>query len=67
MGNLGKYLPFILAELRQQPKRQYLLLSSLREIISQESQRDGGRQLSPYAQDIWSVVIVVRCTFCDRV
>lgn len=34
VGNLPKYLPLILAELRQQPKRQYLLLSSLREVCA---------------------------------
>ncbi|XP_019849564.1 PREDICTED: cullin-associated NEDD8-dissociated protein 1-like [Amphimedon queenslandica] len=33
-GNLGEYLPFILTEIQSSPKRQYLLLHSLKEIIS---------------------------------
>uniref|UniRef100_A0A915KC78 Cullin-associated and neddylation-dissociated 1 n=1 Tax=Romanomermis culicivorax TaxID=13658 RepID=A0A915KC78_ROMCU len=37
VGNLGKYLPFVLSEIQSQPKRQYLLLHSLKEIISSES------------------------------
>lgn len=32
VGNLDKYLPFILAELEAQPKRQYLLLHALKEV-----------------------------------
>jgi len=30
VGNLGKYLPFVLKEIDSQPKRQYLLLHSLK-------------------------------------
>lgn len=32
VGNLPKYLPFILKEIEAQPKRQYLLLHSLKEV-----------------------------------
>jgi cullin-associated NEDD8-dissociated protein 1 len=33
VGNLNYYLPFILNEIEAQPKRQYLLLHSLKEVI----------------------------------
>ena len=33
-GNLELYLPFILSEIQGNPKRQYLLLHSLKEVIS---------------------------------
>ncbi len=48
VGNLSKFLPFILNEVKQQPKRQYLLLHSLREIISRTSLVDGGKDLVPH-------------------
>lgn len=32
VGNLPEFLPFILGEIDAQPKRQYLLLHSLREV-----------------------------------
>jgi len=34
IGNLEQYIPFILREIDMQPKRQYLLLHSLKEVIS---------------------------------
>lgn len=34
IGNLQHYLPFILNEIESQPKRQYLLLHSLKEVWS---------------------------------
>lgn len=37
VGNLSKFLPYILKDISANPKRQYLLLHSLREIISRES------------------------------
>ena len=33
-GNLQNYLPFILSEIQANPKRQYLLLHSLKEVIT---------------------------------
>lgn len=33
IGNLQQYLPFILQEIDDQPKRQYLLLHSLKEVM----------------------------------
>jgi len=56
VGDLKKYVPLVLAEIKQQPKRQYLLLHSLKEIISQESQKDEARNLIPFAEEIWTTL-----------
>ncbi|XP_051483107.1 cullin-associated NEDD8-dissociated protein 1-like isoform X2 [Apus apus] len=52
VGNLKEYLPFVLKEIGSQPKRQYLLLHSLKEVIS-SSPADG---LEPYVEDIWALL-----------
>jgi len=57
VGNLTKFLPFILNEVKQQPKRQYLLLHSLREIISRTSSQDGGKDLVPHLGAILPLLI----------
>ncbi|XP_067009322.1 cullin-associated NEDD8-dissociated protein 1 [Anabrus simplex] len=54
VGNLPQYLPFVLQEIEAQPKRQYLLLHSLKEIISCQSTTPGGVQLlQPFVPAIW--------------
>ena len=54
LGNLKEYLPFILHEIETQPRRQYLLLHSLKEVISAQSVSVGGVQvLSNYVPAIW--------------
>ncbi|KAF5283424.1 hypothetical protein FQA39_LY04800 [Lamprigera yunnana] len=54
IGNLQKYLPFILQEIQDQPKRQYLLLHSLKEVIAcLSSTPDGTEQLLPFVPAIW--------------
>ncbi|PZC73570.1 hypothetical protein B5X24_HaOG209399 [Helicoverpa armigera] len=54
VGNLPEFLPFILGEIEAQPKRQYLLLHSLREIISCEScTPEGVEALRPFIPEIW--------------
>ncbi|XP_055713494.1 cullin-associated NEDD8-dissociated protein 1 [Phlebotomus papatasi] len=55
VGNLNCYLPFILTEIEAQPKRQYLLLHSLKEVISSLSlSRAGLEQLIPSVPSIWA-------------
>ncbi|XP_071111936.1 cullin-associated NEDD8-dissociated protein 1-like [Haliotis cracherodii] len=57
VGNLPKFLPFVLQEIENQPKRQYLLLHSLKEIISCESGSPSGVEtLSPYVQTVWTML-----------
>ncbi|XP_045528099.1 cullin-associated NEDD8-dissociated protein 1 [Pieris brassicae] len=54
VGNLPEFLPFILGEIEAQPKRQYLLLHSLREIIACESTTpEGVEALRPFIPEIW--------------
>merc|ERR1719449_106222 len=54
LGNLAEYLPFILHEIETQPRRQYLLLHSLKEVISAQSVSPSGIQvLSGYVPSIW--------------
>ncbi|XP_044305788.1 cullin-associated NEDD8-dissociated protein 1 isoform X3 [Varanus komodoensis] len=53
VGNLPEYLPFVLQEITSQPKRQYLLLHSLKEIISSASVHG----LKPYVESIWSLLL----------
>ncbi|BES92029.1 Cullin-associated NEDD8-dissociated protein [Nesidiocoris tenuis] len=57
VGNLKQYLPFVLKEIEAQPKRQYLLLHSLKEIIScQSSSGQGVSQLMCYVPSIWELL-----------
>jgi len=37
LGNLKEYLPFVLKEIESQPKKQYLLLHSLKEVNKGEN------------------------------
>lgn len=54
VGNLPEFLPFILREIEAQPKRQYLLLHSLKEIISSQSCSSAGVEaLRPFISSIW--------------
>jgi len=54
LGRLGEYLPFILHEIETQPRRQYLLLHSLKEVISAQSVSSSGVEtLSSYVPSIW--------------
>lgn len=54
VGNVTYYLPYILNEIEAQPKRQYLLLHSLKELISSLSQSPNGlQQLLPSVPSIW--------------
>ncbi|KAI1882259.1 hypothetical protein AGOR_G00248840 [Albula goreensis] len=53
VGNLPEYLPFVLQEISGQPKRQYLLLHSLKEIIGSASVAG----LRPYVESVWALLL----------
>ncbi|CAN9512592.1 unnamed protein product [Ophioblennius macclurei] len=52
VGSLNDYLPFMLKEISAQPRRQYLLLHSLKEVIS----ACPGSSLSPHVESIWALL-----------
>lgn len=52
VGSLNDYLPFLLKEISSQPRRQYLLLHSLKEVIS----ACPASSLSPHVESIWSLL-----------
>lgn len=52
VGSLNDYLPFMLKEIVSQPKRQYLLLHSLKEVIS----ACPASSLSPQLESIWALL-----------
>ena len=53
VGNLPEYLPFILQEISSQPRRQYLLLHSLKEVIGSASVAG----LRPYVGGVWVLLL----------
>ncbi|XP_034442625.1 cullin-associated NEDD8-dissociated protein 2 isoform X1 [Hippoglossus hippoglossus] len=53
VGSLSDYLPFLLKEISTQPRRQYLLLHSLKEVIS----ACPASSLSPHVESIWALLI----------
>ncbi|XP_071351490.1 cullin-associated NEDD8-dissociated protein 2 [Trachinotus anak] len=52
VGSLSDYLPFLLKEISSQPRRQYLLLHSLKEVIS----ACPASSLSPHVESIWALL-----------
>ncbi|XP_046829916.1 cullin-associated NEDD8-dissociated protein 1 isoform X2 [Vespa crabro] len=57
VGNLPEYLPFVLKEIEAQPKRQYLLLHSLKEIIAcQSASPSGVSHLQNFVPSIWMLL-----------
>ncbi|XP_062521004.1 cullin-associated NEDD8-dissociated protein 1-like isoform X2 [Corticium candelabrum] len=56
-GNLSKFLPFILQEIEAQPKRQYLLLHSLKEVITRQSSSSASIEaFTPHVNSIWTLL-----------
>ncbi|KAJ8260325.1 hypothetical protein GJAV_G00179670 [Gymnothorax javanicus] len=52
VGSLEEYLPFMLKEIGGQPKRQYLLLHSLKEVLSASL----AEKLKPHVEEIWALL-----------
>ncbi|KAM6980352.1 cullin-associated NEDD8-dissociated protein 2 [Aplochiton taeniatus] len=53
VGSLEQHLPFLLREISSQPKRQYLLLHSLKEVIS----ACPPASLLPHVEAIWTLLL----------
>uniref|UniRef100_A0A2K5RNE1 Cullin associated and neddylation dissociated 2 (putative) n=1 Tax=Cebus imitator TaxID=2715852 RepID=A0A2K5RNE1_CEBIM len=60
-GSLPDFLPFLLEQIEAEPRRQYLLLHSLREALG-SAQPDS---LKPYAEDIWALLFQ-RCESAEE-
>ena len=58
VGNLAAFLPFILAQIEVQPRRQYLLLHSLKEVITSLSSGSeaGITELRSFVPQIWDLL-----------
>nr|CAG4643698.1 EOG090X00HY [Lepidurus arcticus] len=57
LGNLPAFLPFILQQIEAQAKRQYLLLHSLKEVITWETSHENGvAKLQPFVSEIWDLL-----------
>lgn len=60
VGNLNVYLPFILEQIRTQPKKQYLLLHALKEVIVSESSAETAPSTDLFRSvisDIWGMLL----------
>ncbi|MFH4982087.1 hypothetical protein AB6A40_008796 [Gnathostoma spinigerum] len=58
VGNLEKFLPFILQQISSQPKRQYLLLHALKEVIGSECVDSKAVEFfRPRIEQIWPVLM----------
>lgn len=56
VGNLTAYLPFILDQIKMNTKRQYLLLHSLKEVITCQSVSQTPSILQPFLPAIWGLL-----------
>jgi len=58
VGNLPAFLPFILTQIEAQPRRQYLLLHSLKEVITSLSSGSEAciAQLRSFVPQIWDLL-----------
>ncbi|KAK0411409.1 hypothetical protein QR680_005641 [Steinernema hermaphroditum] len=60
-GNLTRFLPFLLHNIISQPKRQYLLLHALSEVIASENINEHYVELfRPHINDVWKVLMDYR-------
>ncbi|KAG0258254.1 Cullin-associated NEDD8-dissociated protein 1 [Mortierella polycephala] len=55
-GNVGVYVPIIIQEIQMDPKKRYLLLHALKEIITRYTQKQGGQELEAHASQIWTLL-----------
>lgn len=58
-GNVGVYVPIIMQEIQKDPKKRYLLLHALKEVITRYTQKQGGQELEAHASEIWFVESVL--------
>lgn len=54
VGNIPKYLPGIVSQIKAEPKRRYLLLNALKEVITRY---EGKTSLGSAADEIWNLLL----------
>ncbi|KAI7830252.1 armadillo-type protein [Gamsiella multidivaricata] len=52
-GNVSFYVPIVIQEIQKDPKKRYLLLHALKEVITRYTQKQGGQELEAHASEIW--------------
>ncbi|KRY74969.1 Cullin-associated Nedd8-dissociated protein 1 [Trichinella pseudospiralis] len=62
-GNLARYLPFIIQQIQQSTKQQYLFMLSLLEIINHFVSTKSPEPLQQYVEFIWNVSIYLNFIF----
>ncbi|KAG0210629.1 Cullin-associated NEDD8-dissociated protein 1 [Mortierella sp. GBA30] len=55
-GNVTVYVPIIMQEIQKDPKKRYLLLHALKEVITRYTQKQGGQELEAHASEIWTLL-----------
>ncbi|ORX91195.1 Cullin-associated NEDD8-dissociated protein 1 [Basidiobolus meristosporus CBS 931.73] len=56
VGNVPKYLPIIIDEIKGQSKKQYLLFHSLKELITRHSHQQDAEVLKQFNTEIWELL-----------
>lgn len=54
VGNMERYLPLIVSQIKEEPKRRYLLLHSLKEIITRSEKK---AELAKVSDDLWQLLV----------
>ncbi|CEP12785.1 hypothetical protein [Parasitella parasitica] len=57
VGNIPQYLPSIVSQIKEQPKRRYLLLHALKEVITRYDDDSKDNSLGPAADEIWTLLL----------
>ncbi|CAO3590165.1 unnamed protein product [Absidia cylindrospora] len=57
VGNIGKYFPLIVSQIKEQPKRRFLLLHALKEVITRCDYQTSRDALGEASDDIWMLLL----------
>ena len=56
VGNLKLYLPQLISNIKQQPDRQYVLLSTLKELILCATSEGSSYNIEPFVKETWELL-----------
>ncbi|KAI8337575.1 armadillo-type protein [Chlamydoabsidia padenii] len=57
VGNIGKYFPLIVTQIKEQPKRRFLLFHALKEVITRCDYQTSLDALGEASDDIWALLL----------